>query len=538
MIKNLYIQNFALLKNVNIHFDKKCNIITGESGAGKSLIIKALKILSGDKIVKDYHFDFEIAGVFELTKEQIKKIKQLDVIDVDNELLYVKIIKKNKQVRSFINDSLVSYMTLDKIMQFLITLCGQNDNLLLNNKNYQMSLLDEFSKTQALNNEVNDIFSTYQRLKNELVEIEQKELEKEDKINYLNFVLKQFSDIKITLPEHEINERIAENEKKEKILQKGLKISHFINETNFFEKMAEFLQINGNHAFQDEFTNMKQQLNELEKTFFVLHKKIKNMDKSDTDSFLKNELNNLQLIKKKFGSISNYIEKKEQLTKQINEISELENRKKIISNLLKELESKWRKLSLELSDKRKEHVGKLEKLITNELNSLNMMHASLKIKQTINEKNLKINGIDEISFMISSNKGYDYEEISKIASGGELSRIMLSIYKILTEYSSNEILVFDEIDVGIGGETGHKIGEKIENISLHKQIICISHLPQVAIKANNHIMVYKNNDGEKTFSEVCLLNDEEINKEISRMFGDENNDNIKTYIKSLKRRTE
>lgn len=535
MIKTLKIKNFAILKDIEINFSNGLNVITGETGAGKSLILKALKCLSGNKVDKELqNQSFDIQGIFYISKDVSKILEDFDIKSEDNELI-IRRVATEKGNKNYVNGILVSNNILNDIYPLLYNFCGQNENVKIISEDFQRKLLDSYGTINT--EEMEKKFKEYDKIKKKIEELELDEKNKEDKIEYLKFQLTDLEKLKFeNINEQELEQQIKEL-KKFSLIKKVLSDFNEIETFDFSNKIekidakldSEFLKL------KENIKNIKENYESLAIEFLKIGKRVKNNNIDENE--LQKKIEMIDKIKKKYGSIENLLSKKNVLK---NQIEEMNNNHIIINKLKKEKEKKYNEYLKEadlVSKKRKEKAIVLSNHITKEIQDLNMKNAKFNID--ISKEKDSLYGYDKITFMIEPNKGFGLKPLAKIASGGEMSRITLVLNKILSLKNSVEVLIFDEIDTGIGGETAMMVGQKINELSKKSQVVLISHLPQVSAYSNNHIYVYKEFDKNKnqTLSFIKILSHKEKIEEIARMIGIYSNKKD-SYDSAIKHATE
>ena len=548
MLKNLTVKNFAIIEDLSVEFEKGLNVITGETGSGKSILITALGVALGNKFSKDMLREGEDKSILTVTFDisENKRLKKY-LIDkgIDDDILFFQreITKDGKQ-KLKINGMVLPYSIYREIGEVLVDIHGQHEPQSLLDKNKHLELLDRFIGDDFLlkRDEFNKKLTRYKEITNEIEEILTKKEERERRRDYLTFVINEIE--KENINEEEEKELLSKRE----ILKNVSKLKETYNE--IFQDLEGFDE---NEGAVDKITKSIKKLENIE-TIDKLSSKFKN-ELSEIEIKISEILNQIKIrkeeieyspdeleiieerlkiyddLKRKYGKdvqeVINFLEESKKELKNLDisfeRVEELKKEKEILENELIEIGKCLR-------ERRVEKAKELEKYIEEELSTLAMEKAKFFVKFfeeenkdgiKFNEKILKPNqyGFEKIEFFISPNPGESEKPLIKIASGGELSRVMLSIRTIFGKVDEIPCIVFDEIDQGIGGRVGEMIGRKLLELSKNVQVISITHLPQIASFGDNHIQLMKSVSGERTYLTAKTLNEEEKVYEIARMLG-------------------
>lgn len=548
MLKNLTVKNFAIIEDLSVEFEKGLNVITGETGSGKSILITALGVALGNKFSKDMLREGEDKSILTVTFDisENKRLKKY-LIDkgIDDDILFFQreITKDGKQ-KLKINGMVLPYSIYREIGEVLVDIHGQHEPQSLLDKNKHLELLDRFIGDDFLlkRDEFNKKLTRYKEITNEIEEILTKKEERERRRDYLTFVINEIEKEKIS--EEEEKELLSKRE----ILKNVSKLKETYNE--IFQDLEGFDE---NEGAIDKITKSIKKLENIE-TIDKLSSKFKN-ELSEIEIKISEILNQIKIrkeeieyspdeleiieerlkiyddLKRKYGKdvqeIINFLEESKKELKNLDisfeRVEELKKEKEILENELIEIGKCLR-------ERRVEKAKELEKYIEEELSTLAMEKAKFFVKffEEENEEGIKFNdkilkpnqyGFEKIEFFISPNPGESEKPLIKIASGGELSRVMLSIRTIFGKVDEIPCIVFDEIDQGIGGRVGEMIGRKLLELSKNVQVISITHLPQIASFGDNHIQLMKSVSGERTYLTAKTLNEEEKVYEIARMLG-------------------
>lgn len=535
MLLELNIKNFAIIEDLKVDFEKGLNVITGETGSGKSIIIDALSIVLGQraskdiiKTGKDYAY---IEAVFSNYNNEFADILKEYGLVLEELIVISKEIKKDRPSITKINGRTITTNTLSKITNKLIDVFAQHENVSLMNSNNQKDLIDSFGDKNHLNNleKLKESIDCLHKLEKEYDEKSLHEKDKEREIDLLKYQIEEIENASLT------EEDDSETEREYKKLLNISSISKDLYES--IELMrSNYDSFNIEDALDNVISNismsikyddtLKSDYEELENIRYSISSILSNIEhyinsldyNEEKLSFLENRVNTINNLKKKYGNTINDIEKY---------LLQIKDRLNFLENFdqeLKKLEEKIninRKESLDLAIKiqkqRREISDYLEENVKNELRELNIENARFKVE--IKEKNLSVDGIDHIEFMISTNLGEDFKPLSKTASGGEMSRIMLGFKSIIAKKDNIPTLIFDEIDTGISGKTAQIVGNKIKKLSEDRQIIAISHLPQIVSLADAHYLIEKEEKENHTTSNIEKLNENRKVEELARLIG-------------------
>ena len=544
MLSELYIRNLAIVNEIKISFTEGLNILTGETGTGKSIIIGAISLLCGGRAntssIGKRSDTAYVEGVFFLSDYDEKILRNkfdllgLDIEIEDNMLVISRTISKNGRSVSKINNRTVNNSILSDIMLNILNVCGQHDSYTLFNRSDFVEILDSFcddefrkklKELEMLYDKIKKASSNFKKLKNKVSNFDENVEEIKSEIEELN-----------SLELETLDEEFIENE-----------IDKFNNSQTILGCCGNLVEVfDGENSEVNAFSI----LNEISRNLVILEENDKNVKFSEdfeNISFGLKEIytkiqdyyssiyideERLMILQEKFNLLNDLKRKhktdKKGLIKYKNSLEEdlylLEHSKDLLfeeNNKLKNLSEEYKKIATEISNSRKEVAKRIEKLIEKELLDLDLKNSIFKIDIRTNNKITNI-GFDEVTFLISTNKGEELQEIYKIASGGELSRIMLGFKKVLSDRDKIATLVFDEIDTGISGITAQIVGEKLAEISKNHQLLVISHLPQISVLSDTHFIISKETVGDITLSKVLCANYDEKVMELSRLIGGAN----------------
>lgn len=538
MLRELKIENLAIIDELDLEFGDGLIVLTGETGAGKSIILSGINLLIGEKASVDMIRDGEdhllAQGVFEINEEQAEELSARFGIDVeDNEVIVRRYFDRNSRGKVYVNGVRVSLTNLKEIMGTLVDIVGQHSHQMLLNKNNHVRLLDKFlgEEGKELRNNINRVYLKYKEVSNKIDEIEKNRQEAIEKREFYEF---QLNEINRVAPEIDEDNRLEEEYKKlfnagkikDKILDSNIQLRdgeinalHFINNSR--------RNIESLCKYGEEFEEI---LEKLEKVYYELEDCIDMLDTADRDidideNRLQKVIERLDLINKmksKYGAtIEEIIEFRDSIAEKINLLEENSFEVKKLLKEKKEAEEEYWKLALELRELRLKKALEIEKLLEQELQFLKMGDARFHIVVDKNEY-MGNNGSDSIEFLISTNIGQGMKPLWKIVSGGEVSRIMLALKVIFSRVDNIPILIFDEIDTGVGGETVRKIADKLREIGDHAQVVSITHSPAIAARAHEQFYIKKEAVNNKTSTTVKKLDAKGRVVEIARMLAGEN----------------
>ena len=539
MISKLFIKNYAIINLLEIKFSKGFTTITGETGAGKSIILGALNLLLGNKFdsinFKDKSSKSIIEGIFNISKLNLKFFFDNHNLDYSDNLIIRREFLFEGKSRSFINDSPVKLETLKKISFFLVDIHSQHQNLIINNETFQIDLIDKFAiqKNTEFGKKLNNykkIFKQLQFIKHDL-EDRKRLISLDSDISYKKQIIEDIDVLNLEPGEKEKNE----------IEYKRMSNTHNIKEVFasilFLLEGADNSIMRGLHSINsqlddlqeygaeiaDLLSRVKQNTIDLDDVVMEIH----NLNHSiyldpQKLELLANRINAINSLEKRLNvySVTALLDKKNALQKEIDSLENIEESIKNLEKQVCELNKQLLDKAKELSVVRKKVALDIVLLLEKDLLALGIKNPNIRFE--INQSsNLLVNGIDKINLLFSANKGYELKPIIDVISGGEIARLMLCIKKQLFSIDSFSTIIFDEIDSGVSGDIGRKMGRILHNISLQGQVICITHLPQIASLGDFHYRISKV-DGEKFSNTVIdkLEGDSRVS-EIARMLSGE-----------------
>lgn len=551
MLKSLYIKDYALIDLIEINFSKGLNIITGETGAGKSILIDALSLLLGERasseVVRKGAEKSIVEGIFEVGKNNnIEKLCKENEIDFSDELIVRREISLKGTNRCFLNDSPVSLSLIKEIGDLLVDLHGQHEHQSLLRVETHIDFLDQVADVEKLLAQYHDEYRRINLLHSELKSLKENESFLKEKKELYAFQINEIDNVNPQLDEDEKLEdelNILENSERLLIIANEIYDSIYESENSVIDatgliknKLLEIIQID--KSLESTFTNLESAivfLNEVASSIRSYKDKI-NLDPERLEE-IRERIGSLTLLKKKYGgSLKAVIEHRDKIGKEFELAENYSERISQIELLIDKSRIKLGEIAKQLSLQRNLAAKKIKKEIESTLKLLGIPDSrfEVKIKNQIEENSLSHfilidgkkyqyneKGFDFVEFFISTNIGEDIKPLVKVASGGEISRIMLALKSVLAKSDKLPILIFDEIDTGVSGRVAQKVGQVLHELASNHQIIAITHLPQIAGLADTHFAVEKNKINERVVSKIKLLNEGERVKEIAKLISGE-----------------
>lgn len=533
MLKSLSISNVAVIEHAIIDFERGLNILTGETGAGKSIIIDSLNLILGNRaskeIVRSGEINAKVEALFDIDKN-IKTILSEYGIDADDELLISREVNVDGKNSIRINGNLSTLSILKEIGKELINIHGQNDNQDLLNPDKHIKLLDRYAKNNELLSEYKKEFKEAQNINNRINELTIDTYEKERKLSLLTYEIETIENVGLKEGEYEElldkRKKIANSKKISDNLSKAYDlIKKGYNGPSCEELLSDSLKTVGEiTSFDNELSKIYDKLNDVYYNLYDISDSLRDymssfmFDEREIEETEK-RIDEINDLRRRFGtdyqSIISYYEK---ITKEVKEINLTDENLKKLNEELTLKKKNLADLSSKLTSKRTVAGKKLEKEVMMHLAELNMKNSVFEVKITKEDKFAK-DGVDKVEFLISANVGMEAGKLAKIASGGELSRVMLGINCALLDTFSVPTMIYDEIDTGVSGRAAQKIAEKLYFVSKNHQVLCVTHLAQIASMADAHYLIEKNVIDNSTKTKVIKMNENEKVNEIARIIG-------------------
>lgn len=535
MLLNIHVKDFAIIDDVEVDFRDKLNVLSGETGAGKSIIIDSISVAIGERVSSDIirkDAEYALVEVVFQTDDKyiIDKIKKYDIPIDNGEIIINRKIMKNRSV-SRINGETVTLRIVKKITSLLIDIHGQHEHQALLYKDKQLDIVDQYAKEEIgeIKKELIAVYKQYTEKKDKLKELSIDEDKRLREISFLEYEINEIKSANIKKDEDETLTAEYKKLNNAKNIGESLALVYNLLSDGSSSSAIESIGQSSKHLlkageYDPNIKTLSTQLQDVESLLIDFNREL-----SDYLFDLKNEDSELEEVEKRLDTI-NHIKAKYgntlenvmlYLEKQEHKLKDYENYDKTIENLKNEIietENKVLMLSEKLSSIRQRKAKELSKKLIKSLEDLNFNHVKFDIKfKRLSEYHS--NGFDDVSFIISTNPGEELKPLAKVASGGELSRIMLGIKTVLSDKDKIYTLIFDEIDAGISGRTAQRVSEKLSTIANNHQVLCITHLPQIAAMADTHYIIEKISNGKVTKTNIRELKEEESVAEIARILG-------------------
>ncbi len=535
MIRSLHIKNLATIEEIDLPLQKGFTILTGETGAGKSIIIDGIRLVLGEKgspdMIRTGTKETSVEVIFPFHQKMTDFSEYLP--ESDDEMLIQRRVSTQGAGKAYINGTLVPNRRLKETGGKLVDIYGQNDHVFLLNLDFQLNYLDDYAEASPIKKDVSQQAKELKKLVKEKKDLEEKEREREQRLDFLDFQIKEIERAKLKRGEeeelHSARNILKNAEKIGSLVDKALSISY--NQENSISSLLAQLQdaVHGLVDFDKTFKETEDSISQFSITIqefsdFLLKFQEKQETAPEKLEELEERLSLIEKLKRKYGSnvdeILTYLEKAKQ------EYEELSTSQEKLADLEKEIEkvfSQYKILAEKLSQTRKKSATLLEKNVEKEISLLGMKKARFKIRiesfppSPDSMEKVKESGTEEVEFLISPNPGEEMRPLRKIASGGELSRVMLALKTIAKETETLKTMIFDEIDSGIGGKTAEFVALKLKKLAHTHQVICITHLPQIASFATHHYKIDKKIDKERTFTTIKKLSFKERITEVARL---------------------
>lgn len=533
MLENLRVRNYVLIDSLDLDFTEGFSVLTGETGSGKTIIMGALGLLLGQKAdkeaVRSGSDSAEISGTFfTQDKEILAYLSSLDIEVEDGQIIIKRVIRANGRSSFSVNGSTITRTQGEDLGKLLVDVSSQHAHQSLMNSNVLLSMVDEYGDNAALLNEYRDSYSSYragEKKLNETIESIQKSIEEAD---YMRFCLSELDSAELKEGEEEqLRDEIQVMSSSEYLRENLSSTQDDLRQAESFvsSSLSALRKAEKKDPRLLEYSErLESQAIELDDIFSSIRDYLSSISFSEYELEAKNSrLSQIQRIKRRFGgTVEEAIRRREEYRESLKHAEEGEDYIKALEKSVLALKNKALQLSEKLSDSRRRAALKLSKTIESNLKRLGM--GSAKFRIDVSSIDMGQNGSDAVSFMIAANKGEKFADIQHTSSGGELSRIMLAIKVSLNSSSGVNTLIFDEIDSGLGGVVANAVSEELKKLSLSHQVFAITHLSQLAVKADNHFLVYKKEEGDRTISRIKRIDGEQRVKEIARLLSGETSD--------------
>lgn len=534
MLTELYIENLAVIEKSVITFGDKLNVFTGETGAGKSILINGINAILGQRTTKDIvrtgTKKAVISAVFNDIPEEVSSILSDSGIDNDDVLIISREISADGGSVARINSRPVNLSVLKEIGSLLVNVHGQHDSQILLSPQKHIEILDSYGNLENELEEYQKLFRELQSVAKQIKQVSLNQQNKIDRIQHLKEITEEISSL--DLKENEDEEIESEFTLSNNAVEVRLAVNEVINMIDNDDGISGSLFSSADilESYSDVFSDLEPLIDriksvkiEIDDISSELNHLTSMLDVNpERFSYISDRNDSIIKIKKKYGpELSDVLKTLDEAVKELDILTDDENNIEALKSKREELLAETSKKAKALSQKR-EHAGKkFIKEVTSELEFLNMPNVKLEISNSTGK--LTIHGMDNIEFLISANLGEEAKPIAKIASGGELSRIMLALKSVIAEKDNTPTMIFDEIDTGVSGRAAQKIGIKLHEISRNRQVLCVTHLAQIAVSGDTHWLIEKKTENGKTKTSVCELTSlEDRKREIARIISGDN----------------
>lgn len=531
MLQSISIQNYALINQLDIDFSDGFSVITGETGSGKSILLGALSLVLGQRaegnVLKDKEKKCIIESCFSIARYQLESFFEKNELDYEEETLLRREILPNGKSRAFVNDSPVSVKTLKELGFRLIDVHSQNQNLVIGSFDYQVGIVDTYADNASTLKKYQEQFDKFQLLKDNLRKQEEIAAKEKADLDYFQFQLEQLIDAKLVAGEQKEMEVELETLTHAEEIKSGLFKAHENLSEGEFPIVSQLKDArNAIAQIQNVYPEADSFYQRLESAYIELQDLAAELEQANEAieldpsriEFLNQKLDAIYSLQQKHhvDSVEDLIGIREELMCKVDKIVSGDDFIEDLKKQLTKQEELVQKASEKLTNSRRKVIPAIEKTIVAQLVQLGIPNANFKVDMQIKE-DFQYLGCDLLCFLFSANKNGQLEEVQKVASGGELSRLMLSIKYLVSSSTALPSIVFDEIDTGVSGEIADKMGAMMNQMAENIQVISITHLPQIAGKGKNHYKVYKADDELETYSNIVLLDKQSRIEELAKM---------------------
>lgn len=535
MLSHLSVKNYALIEELEIDFLKGFSVVTGETGSGKSIMLGALGLILGEradlKALINPNIKCIIEGTFELSKDLFLPFFERNDIDFEKQSIIRREITPSGKSRAFVNDTPVVLPVLKELGTSLIDIHSQHQTLLLNKSSFQFDVLDASIKASNIKGDYLQAFHTYKSLHNKLQHLIESERKANADKDFIIFQLKDFEGLDLeSLSESDIEEELSLLSNSEEVINLSSQVADELSGNNsvignLMNAEQVLLKLSAyNKGYTDLLDRVKSAIIEITDIDEEVSRKLASIDVNVNRLTELTELFDIiNRLQRKYNvtSVEELIKVKEDFTLRISAVTNLSDEIESLNGELNEKLLTIKEKGKLLSDKRQKGVSSFQSDVKNYLSKMAMPYAELKVELTPNENPSEF-GLESIEFLVRTNKGSSFEPLKKVVSGGELSRIMLSIKSILSVSGNLPTIIFDEIDTGVSGEVANNMGGIMKKMANHLQVISITHLPQIASKGKQHYKVFKETKEDAAITKITKLNRDERLVEIAQMLSGEN----------------
>lgn len=536
MLQSLTIHNYALIDSLDIDFFDGLSIITGETGAGKSVLLGALGLILGHRadisVLKDKEKKCFVEARFKINKLSLKYFFDENDLDYEDITTIRREINSNGKSRAFINDTPVNIRELKIIGAKLVDIHSQHQNLLLENDTFQLNVLDSFARNDEILENYYIIYKKYKILKKQYQNLYENAQKSQSDLDYIQFQFEQLEKANLKIDEQETLESELEKLNHTEEIKQNLTNAYKILSDEQISVVDNLKLVKDSvQSIASFFPKIDEILARLESSYIEIQDITNDIDviKENVEhdpnriEFIRERLDTIYSLQQKHNvdSVENLLRIKEKLELEISKIDSYDFELNKLEKELKSVENSLEQISNVLTESRLNVFDDIENKIIESLITLGIKNAAFKISHKLSN-NYTVKGKDIIEFNFSANKNTDLQLLSKVASGGELSRLMLSLKSIIAEKDDLPTIIFDEIDTGTSGEIADKMGSIMKRMSMKMQVIAITHLAQIASKGDKHYLVYKEDNETSTYTDIKLLNNKERVLELAKMLSGEN----------------
>ncbi|MDW3194489.1 MAG: DNA repair protein RecN [Cytophagales bacterium] len=535
MIQSLSIRNYALIEALELRPESSLNIITGETGAGKSILLGAIGLLLGKradvKVLYDASQKCVVEGIFEVEQLGLQSLFETADLDYEAECVIRREISPTGKSRAFVNDTPVTLDVLKELGIKLVDVHSQHESLALGNSQFQLQTLDKIAQHDELLNTYQEQFKSYANLQKELEQLRRQSLEASKDLDYQKFILQELNEAKLEVDEQaELEKELHLLEHAEEIKEKLTGSVHLLDESDasILNKLREVSQLIGKIAdLKDNLQSMPErlescsiELKDIVDELATTNEQI-NFD-PERALFVKERLDLIFRLQQKHGvtEIDGLLELQEKLSTELEGFENSDERIKQLTEQVAKAKELVLKKGKKLTASRQKTANALAKQIVKIIQTIGIENGELKI--SLSEQDPSVDGLDAIEFLFSANKGIDPKPLKSVASGGEFSRLIFAIKSVLAQKTAMPTVIFDEIDTGVSGEVAIQMVKMMRAMADRHQIISISHLPQFAAAARQHYFVYKDHEAARSISRIKVLDNEERISNIAKMIGGNN----------------
>lgn len=534
MLANLHVKNFALIDEIDVDFGRHLNILTGETGAGKSIVVGSIGIALGARVSSEmigkYGDHATVELVFQIEDEEtLESLRHMDIEPEDGQIVISRKITGNKSVNK-INGESVPVSLIRKVSALCIDIHGQHEHQSLLHKEYHMDVVDKFAGEDAvrLKSQMAELYGEYRKLLSEMENDNTSAEERARELAFLEYEKKEIEEARLEPGEEErLAEEVRRLSNASAIVEALDKVYGYSGDAGSgcaFQISQALRQMNGVSDLDDKLSGMANELVDIENLLSDFNRELSEymqdftFDEAELRQF-ESRLDQIRSCQSKYGkTYDDIMDHLAEISDKIDKFSDYEIYREDCEKRKSALEEEMDRVCKELTDTRRKAAGELEESITKALEELNFERAEFQVS-VIPSGDYTAKGWDDVEFLISTNPGAELYPLGKVASGGELSRIMLAIKTVFADVDRIETLIFDEIDVGISGRTAQKVSEKMSILGKKHQIICITHLAQIAAMADTHFVIEKRISGDETKTDIRGLSETESEEELARILG-------------------